>query len=177
MVSLKTKNYVLYGYDGKKTYKGASLRSRADEKYGRDFLARAIDLLLEHKTEEIGALYRQTLDDILNHRIPITHLARRERVTEKTFTSANKQRSADAARETPVGEYITVYERVDGSLGLLEEYEQHGRDERVEYYADKLYKFASRLKEAFGEEFGTVIPKPLASGAAPPIQHTLDLFG
>ncbi len=177
MVSLKTKNYVLYGYDGQKVYRGASLRSRADERYGREFVARAVDLLLEHRTSEIGDLYRNTIDDILNHRIPITSLVRRERVTEKTFTSSAKQRSADAARDTAVGEYITVYERADGSLGLLDEYEQNGCDERVEYYTDKLYKFASRLREAFGEEFERVIPRPLPSGALTPVQETLDLFG
>jgi DNA polymerase I len=172
MVSLKTKNYVLFGYDGRKTFKGASLRSRADETYGREFLAQAIDLLLEHRLAEISALYAQTIEDILNHRIPIEKLARRERVTDKTFTSANKQRSAAIAGNTAVGEYITVYERADGTLGLLEEYRD---DENVVYYMDKLYKFAQRLKEAFSGEFDTLIPKPGPNGL--PKQESLDLFG
>lgn len=174
MVSLKTKNYVLYGYDGKKTFKGASLRSRADEAYGREFIAQAVDLLLEHRLDEIGALYERTLDDILNHRIPIEKLARRERVTEKTFTSANKQRSAAVARNTSVGEHITVYERADGTLGLLEEYRPH--DESTAYYMDKLYKFASRLREAFGDAFDRYIPKPTAQGLPQRAQASLDLF-
>src|SRR5262249_31674101 len=46
MLSLKTKNYVLETYEGKRVFKGASLRSRADERYGRRFLAKAVDCLL-----------------------------------------------------------------------------------------------------------------------------------
>jgi len=176
MVSLKTKNYVLCGYDGKKTFKGASLRSRADEAYGREFIAQVIDLLLEHRLEEIGALYERTIDDILNHRVSIEKLARRERVTEKTFTSANKQRSAEIARNIAVGEYVTVYERANGKLGLLEEYEQNGRDENTAYYMDKLYKFASRLREAFDGAFDQYIPKPTAQGLPQRVQASLDLF-
>lgn len=174
MVSLKTKNYVLYDYDGKKTFKGASLRSRADEAYGREFLARAIDLLLEHKTEEIGTLYAERIEDILNYRIPIARLARRERVTEKTNTSASKKRSAAVARDTAIGEYITVYEKKDGMLGLLEEYTPH--DENTTYYMEKLYKFASRLQEAFPDQFAALIPKPTAQGLPKQLQVSLDLF-
>jgi DNA polymerase elongation subunit (family B) len=176
MVSLKTKNYVLWGYDGKTRFTGASLRSRADERYGRHFISRVVDLLLERRPEETGELYKRTIDDLLNHRIPIQDLARRERVTEKTFTSASKSRSAEVARDLAVGEYVTVYERKNGQLGLLEDYEANGRDERVEYYADKLYKFANRLREAFDSDFDRLIPRPGSDGSLPPVQEALDLF-
>ncbi len=175
MVSLKTKNYVLCGYDSKKTFKGASLRSRADETYGRDFLAQAIDLLLEHRSEEIGELYARAIDDILNHRIPIQKLARRERITEKTGTSSAKKRSREVAGSTAIGEYITVYEKQNGSLGLLESYAPE--DESATYYMDKLYKFAQRLREAFGVEFDTLFPKPTSQGLPHKGQESLDLFG
>jgi DNA polymerase I len=176
MVSLKTKNYVLYDYDGKKTFKGASLRSRADEPYGREFLAKAIDLLLERRLQEIGDLYAQTLDDILHRRIPIEKLARRERVTEKTFTSSSKQRSRELARDVAIGEYMQVYERANGKLGLLQEYEANGQDVNTTYYMDKLYKFACRLREAFGKGFDTYIPKPTPLGAPQRVQTSLQLF-
>ena len=93
MLSLKTKNYVLVTYEGRKILKGASLRSRADERYGRRFLAQAIDCLLEHDFEGAKQLYEQIIDDLLNKRIPIEDLVRRERVTEKTFSSDSKKRS------------------------------------------------------------------------------------
>ena len=173
MLSLKTKNYVLVGYNGKRTFKGASLRSRADEKYGRQFLARAIDCLLEHDPEGIATLYAQTIDDILNRRIPIDDLARRERVTEKTFQSEQKRRSASIAKNVPVGDYVHVYERADGELGLRSEY---ANDENVRYYMDKLYKFAKRLEEGFDGQFDLLIPKPNAQGLPHKLQTTLDLF-
>lgn len=174
MVSLKTKNYVLYGYDGKKTFKGASLRSRADEAYGREFLVKSVDLLLQHRTAEIGALYERLIDDILNHRIPIEKLARRERITEKTGTSTAKKRSAAVAGDTAIGEYITVYERKDGTLGRLDQYTPD--DENTTYYMEKLHKFAQRLREAIGDEFDALLPKPTSQGLPQKLQVTLDLF-
>ena len=176
MVSLKTKNYVLWDYDGGKRFTGASLRSRADERFGREFITQAVDLLLEKRTEEIGELYKQTIEDLLEDRIPIQKLARRERVTDKTFTSASKTRSADVAMGIAIGEYVTVYERKNGQLGLLADYEANGRDHRIEYYADKLHKFASRLREAFESDFDRLVPRPSADGSLPPVQETLDLF-
>lgn len=174
MLSLKTKNYVLVGYNGKRTFKGASLRSRADEKYGRQFLAKAIDCLLEHDHEGVGTLYAETIADILARRILIDDLARRERVTEKTFQSEQKRRSAAIAKNVPVGDYVHVYERADGELGLREEY---ANDENVRYYMDKLYKFAKRLEEALDGDFNRLIPKPTAQGLPHQTQTTLDLFG
>ena len=173
MLSLKTKNYVLETYDGRKIFKGASLRSRADERYGRRFLAKAVDCLLEHNFESVAELYAQTIDDLLNRRMPIEDLARRERVTEKTFLSEQKRRSAVVAEGVPVGEHVMVYERMDGTLGLLEHY---SRDENPKYYMDKLYKFAQRLREAFDGDFDRLIPKPTAQGLPHKLQTTLDLF-
>ena len=173
MLSIKTKNYVLVTYDGRKIYKGASLRSRADERYGRHFLTQAVDCLLEHDFDGIAALYAQTIDALKNRRVPIEELARRERITEKTFQSDQKKRAAKVAEGVAVGEYVKVYERADGSLGLLEDY---AGDENPKYYMDKLYKFARRLEEAFGGAFDRYIPKPTAQGIPHQAQETLDLF-
>ncbi len=164
MVSLKTKNYVLHGYDGKKTFKGASLRSRADEPFGREFIAAAVDLLLERRLDDLADLYARLIEDILNHQVPIEKLARRERVTDKTFQSSAKVRSAAVAANTAVGDYITVYERADGTLAKLEQYAPES--ENVGYYMDKLYKFACRLREAVGEGFDRLIPRPGPNGLA-----------
>ncbi len=174
MLSVKTKNYVLVTYEGRRIFKGASLRSRADERFGRQFLAAAVDLLLAHDVEAIGALYAQTIEDLLGRRIPIGDLARRERVTAKTFQSDQKRRSAAVAEGVPIGDHVLVYEKADGSLGLFSEY---ANDENVRYYMDKLYKFARRLEEAFGPSFDAVIPRPTAAGLPKKDQTTLDLFG
>jgi DNA polymerase I len=174
MLSLKTKNYVLVTHEGRKIFKGASLRSRADERYGRVFLAKAVDCLLEHDVEGVGALYAETIENLLHKRVAIEDLARRERVTEKTFQSEQKKRSAAVAEGVAVGEHLMVYEKKDGTLGLLADYQG---DENSKYYMDKLYKFAKRLEEALGDRFESLIPKPTAQGLPKKVQETLDLFG
>ncbi|MCE7700248.1 MAG: hypothetical protein K8E24_015930, partial [Methanobacterium paludis] len=174
MVSLKTKNYVLYDYDGNTIFRGASLRSRADEAYGREFLSQTIGLVLEHRLDDVRALYERTIADILNHRIPIDRLARRERVTEKTFTSVGKRRAARAAHDATIGDHVIVYERRDGALARVEEHVSG--DENTAYYMQKLYRFASRLREAIGERFDLLIVKPTAQGLPHAGQQVLDLF-
>ena len=177
MLSVKTKNYVLVTYDDRKIFKGASLRSRADERYGRRFLAHTVDCLLQHDLEAIGAEYAELIEKILNRQIPIEDLARRERITENTFQSQQKQRAAKVAEGSAVGEYMMVYEKADGSLGRLEEY---ASDANAKYYMDKLYKFARRMEEAIEGvnkgAFDRLIPKPTAQGLPHKAQITLDLF-
>lgn len=157
MISLKVKNYILLDYSGKRIFRGASVRSRADERFGRRFIAAAVDLLIENRTEAVSELYSETARRIKAREIPVQDFCRRERVTEKTFTSSSKRRAAEAAKNARVGDYISVYQREDGSLGLAEDY---AGDEDQDYLLDKLYKFACRLREAFGDDFGRLFPKP-----------------
>ena len=178
MISLKIKNYVLIEHGGRKVFRGSSLRSRADEPYGREFISQAVDLLIEGDSAGVGKLYEQLLDDIRNGRLPVEQFARRERVTSKTFNSSQKKRMAAVAQGTPLGDYVTIYERNDGEIGLIENY---AGDENRDYLADKLYKFACRLREAFGEEFDLLFPRPgsrlsAAREAEAAGQQTLDLF-
>jgi hypothetical protein len=97
--------------------------------------------------------------DILAGRLPVERLARRERVTEKTFSSPAKRRSAEAAKNAAVGDYISVYQREDGSLALAGEY---AGDEDRGHYAEKLYRFALRLEDAIGPDFDRLFPRPTA---------------
>jgi DNA polymerase elongation subunit (family B) len=159
MLSLKAKNYILVSYEGKKTFKGSSLRSRADERFGRVFLTKAVDLLLAEKLDDLSALYHDLLEKIENRELGIEQIARRERVTEKTFSSSAKKRNAEAMAGLSVGEYAILYQKEDKSLALAEEYAE---DEDIEYYQTKLYKFAQRLQAAIGDDtFDRLFPKPL----------------
>lgn len=157
MVSLKIKNYVLVGYDGRKTYKGASLRSRADERFGREFIARALDLLVEDRREDLRDLYASLAARIRDGALPLEQFTRRERVTGKTFQSEAKRRSREVARGRTVGDLMLVYQKADGSLGLAEEYA--GDEDRL-HLLEKLHKFASRLAAVIGPEFEALCPKP-----------------
>ena len=154
MLSLKTKNYVLQGYDGKLTFKGASLRSRADEKFGREFLNNAIQWLLNNEPDRVVAEYERLAREILNGTIDIEQLCRRERITQKSKQPNHPL--YPLAQRFQIGDYIMVYRKRDGTLGLLEEYAQ---DEDREHYVDKLYKFAARLEPLF-PDFETRFAKP-----------------
>lgn len=156
MLSLKTKNYVLQGYDGKLTFKGASLRSRADEKFGREFLNNAIQWLLNGEPARVVAEYQRLARAILNGEVDIEQLCRRERVTAKSKQHTHPL--YPLAKRFQIGDYIMVYRKRDGSLGLLEEYAD---DEDREHYVDKLYKFAARLEPLF-PDFAARFPKPQA---------------
>lgn len=156
MLSIKTKNYVLQGYDGKLIFKGASLRSRADEKFGREFLNRAIESLLNGKPHEVAEDYQRLAKQILNGEIEIEQLCRRERITEKSKQPNHPL--YELAKRFQIGDYIMVYRKQDGSLGLLEEY---AGDADCEHYVEKLYKFAARLEDLF-PNFDALFPKPQA---------------
>lgn len=175
MLSVKTKNYVLESYDGKRIFKGSSLRSRADERYGRKFLEAAVGLLLQGDRAGVGELYSRLVTELTNHRVGIDDLARRERVTEKTFSSDQKRRSKVIAEGVPIGDHMMVFEKANGELGLINEYHSPG-DENSKHYVEKLYRFAKRLEDAFGGEFSSYIPRPTSRTVSDSSQETLDLF-
>ncbi|HEY3333176.1 MAG TPA: 3'-5' exonuclease [Capsulimonadaceae bacterium] len=167
MLSLKIKNYVLEDENGRKIFKGSSLRSRADEKFGRRFLESAVDLLLSGRIEDLTTLYAKTQAAIDAGEFGIDDLTRRERVTAKMLSSDLKKRAADALKSSTYkeGDIVQLYQRADRSLALASEY---AGDEDREYYAEKLYKFAGRLRDAFkGDDFDRLFPKPLPYSKRP----------
>jgi len=178
MLSLKMKNYVLVEPNGHKIFKGSSLRSRADERYGRAFLTDAINLLLDDKADQLSKLYKDLLARIETGEMPIADLAKRERVTDKLLSSDMRKRAAEAIRGAGInqGEFVSLYQKKDKTLGLLQDY---AHDEDPDYYAAKLYKFAGRLKEAVGDDrFDLLFPKPIPAAKRPdPTQGAFDLFG
>ena len=174
MISLKMKNYVLAAYSGEKTFRGSALRSRADEPFGLRFISQAADCLLRGEPSAAVELYQSLAREIEAGELPLEAFVRRERITEKTFTSAGKKRIAQAAKKAKVGEHVAIYQRSDGSIGLAEDYES---DEDRDYLLGKLYKFAVRLREAFGEDFDTMFPKPSSRSKMEAAgQQTLGLF-
>ena len=69
---------------------------------------------------------------------------------------------------------MSVYQRCDGTIGLSRDYD---RDEDRGYLLDKLYKFACRLREAFGSDFEIMFAKPSARSRMEAAgQQTLGLF-
>ncbi len=177
MLSLKMKNYVLVEHGGHKIFKGSSLRSRADERYGRDFMTQAVNLLLDNNDAGLSEAYKSVLAQIEEGTLPLSEFAKRERVTEKFLSSEMRKRAADAIKGAGIkqGEFVSLYQRKDKSLGLAQDY---AHDEDTDYYAAKLYKFAGRLRDAVGDaRFDQLFPKPLPVPKRPdPSQMTMDLF-
>jgi len=173
MISLKIKNYVLLHHDGRHIFKGSSLRSRADERFGRSFLTGAVGHLLLGDEEAAAELYSEMADRIATGGMPIEELAKRERVTQKMLASGLRKRAADAIRGSihAEGDFVSLYQRSDGTLGLADSYDA---DEDRAYYLERLYKFALRLKDALPEDrFYKLFSR---AAAAPTGQTTLDLF-
>jgi len=159
MLSLKVKNYVLQREDGSLIFHGASMRSRADERFGREFIEQAVKLLLDGRPEELTSLYVQAARAIDRGEVAPYKLSRRERVTTRTFESKQKKRARAAVEEAgaSIGDYLRVYQSKTGALRPLDNYAD---DEDREFYVEKLYKFACRLEAALGEDFRRLIPRP-----------------
>ena len=177
MISLKTKNYVLEGYDGSVVLKGASLRSRSDESFFRKFLQEAIACLLLGDARAASHLYLESARNLASGQVPARELSRRERVTSRTFVSAQKRRLAEAAAGVSEGEHIHVYSRADGTLGLVPEsgnVADFAPD--TDIYLEKLYRFACRLEPAVGAPFSDLFPAPAKLRYALSGQGVLELF-
>lgn len=174
MLSLKIKNYVLLTHDGRHIFKGSSLRSRADEKFGRRFLIGAVTCLLGGDEAGAAGLYQSIADQIRSGTLPLDQLTKRERVTPKMLASGLRKRAAEAIRGSghEEGDFVALYQKTGGTLGLAEQY---AHDEDRAYYLEKLHKFASRLKEAVPHaRFLELFPPKNKETAG---QTTLDLFG
>jgi len=159
MLSLKIKNYALLTADGRLIRRGASLRSRADERFGREFLTAALLALLEGRPEALGALYAETQARLLAGTLPLADLVRAERFSNKSLATAARRmtpRALEVARSR-LGRRLSVYERQDGALALAEEYD--GDEDRVRYL-EKLHRFAARLRPALPDDFERFCPRP-----------------
>ncbi len=146
MVSLKMKNYALVERDGRTIMKGSSLRSRREEPLLREFLQEAVTLFVEGSNEAVRDLYFGFAGRIQRKEYDPRQICRWETVTEKTFSSDSNRRLAEAARGIAVGERLEVYQRVDGTLGRLENY---ARDEDTNYLLRRLRDMADRFTDLF----------------------------
>ena len=156
MLSLKAKNYVLVDYDGRLIVKGSSLRSRRDERVFREFVRKLAPLLINHQSDAASALYTQFADRLGAGQFDQREICRRETVTEKTFSNPNLRRLAAAAEGCKAGDRIEVYQRSDGSLARIENYDN---DEDRGYLLRRLHDMAGRFRSLFGDiEFDRLFP-------------------
>jgi DNA polymerase elongation subunit (family B) len=166
MFSYKKKNYALLDEAGNMTIRGSGLRSRGMEKYLRDFLSEMIRLLLENKGEEVGKLYRSTLERLARHEIDISSLAKTESLTEspdsyqqkikakKRGRAATYELALASGREFRAGDQVSYYVtgkgkkvRVFENSRLVSAHDPAHPDENVEYYQAKLLDLVKKFAE------------------------------
>ncbi len=149
MISLKAKNYVLLDHGGRLIVKGSSLRSRRDERVFRDLIPQMAGLLIRGNYEEASRIYLDLAERIQAGSIEVEDFCRSESITEKTFTNPNLKRLAHAAEGKAIGQRVAVYQRSDGSLAPVDNYDH---DEDRAYLLRRLHDTASRFRDLFTEE-------------------------
>jgi DNA polymerase elongation subunit (family B) len=156
MISLKAKNYALMSYDGELTLKGSSLRNRRDESIFRTMIREITPLILDRKPEQASVLYLDISARIQNGQLLPNEMSRTETITEKTFSNPNLHRLAAAAAGCKIGDRISIYQKVDGTLSRIEHYDE---DEDKEYLLKRLHSMVGRFTSLFDEtQFRTLFP-------------------
>ena len=169
MYSHTTKNYVLLDKNGNLTFSGATFRSRSREPYLRLALQRTASLVLQGRPAEAVAYIAQLKEDILQHNIPITLLAKTEILNDSLENYSKKieksSRNRAAAYEVAlkskyayaagkaVRYYITGNKksvRIFENAKELSLYNTAAPDENSAYYVGKL--------EALLEQFPLLVP-------------------
>ncbi|MCS7013399.1 MAG: ribonuclease H-like domain-containing protein [Chloroherpetonaceae bacterium] len=168
MISYMKKNYLLQGYDGKIKIKGSSLVSRSAEKFGRDFVRKGFECLLNEDIAGLHRLYVETRERILSKSMHVSEFSRTE--TLKSSLEEYKEEVKAGRRNKAItyeiaikkklqvskGDRITYY--VTGS-GLTGNYAERGKlasdwdpekpDQNVDFYLKRLDEFAEKFREFF----------------------------
>ena len=157
MFSYKAKNYALLDRDGAVSLTGAALKSRALEKFQRNFILESVTALLHGEPEEVERIYKRFHRAIAERSLPLEDFAksevlsdspenyakklaagsgRRSAAYELAAASGEKFRAGDKVRFYVVGGKAKV--PVVGNSKLLNAVGNGVRDENVAYYTAKL---------------------------------------
>jgi len=184
MLSYKKKNYALLQYDGSLKYKGSSLVSRSNEMFGRRFVFKAIDLLIQENIEGLHNLYLDTRDKIIRHdwagvddfsrtetlkdtgdqyRVDVGR-GRRPRAVAYEVAIKRENETRQTVRK---GDRITYY--ITGTAPnitafengrLASEWDPGQPDENTAYYLRRLDEFASKFELFFSSHDFRLIFSP-----------------
>lgn len=183
MLSLKLKNYALLAHDGRTVLKGSSLRSRREEPFLRRFLREAIGELLldptavEHVRETYLLAARRVIDNDLN----ANEIGRMETITHAMSDRRNGSRGLEGLRGERVGERIAVYQRADGTLARIADF---NHDADPDYLLRRLKDMTERFRPLFplDSDFAHTFPRVTTRSnidavTATPKTTQLNLFG
>ncbi len=168
MVSYMKKNYLLQSYDGKIKIKGSSLVSRSAEKFGREFVRKGFECLLNEDVAGLHELYVQTRERIINKEMDVSEFSRTE--TLKSSVEEYQQEVRAGKRNKAItyeivirnklsvskGDRITYYVTGSGLSGnyaergkLASEWNRDKPDQNVDFYLKRLDEFAEKFRDFF----------------------------
>ncbi|MEY2561341.1 MAG: hypothetical protein QOG51_1756 [Verrucomicrobiota bacterium] len=164
MFSYKAKNYALLTNDGEVIIKGGALKSRGLEKFQRVFLEEMIKLIMEGKSESIGALREDFEKKIRDREWNIDMLMKTDTLQDsldkyraKIAGSARNRAAAyelalASGRNYKPGEQVSYY--ITGTSKKVAAYENaklasafdpQNRDENIDYYVAKLDELVKKF--------------------------------
>ncbi|MEM8485660.1 MAG: DNA polymerase domain-containing protein [Bacteroidota bacterium] len=173
MLSYKKKNYALLTYEEQLKFKGSSLVSRSNERFGRDFVAEAIRLLLDEDVAGLHALYLATRDKIVQHAWQQVQEFSKTETLKDTITrykedvlTGKRTRAASyelaLKRQQASGQPVKKGDRISyyiagtglGSASfelakLADEWSPDQPDENTAYYLKRLDEFARKFEPFF----------------------------
>jgi DNA polymerase elongation subunit (family B) len=171
MLSYKKKNYALLGYDGRVKIRGSSLISRSIERFGREFIQKAIECLLHEDIESLHNIYMDYTQKISNRQVPTGNVVRTETVREsieeyeaairanRRNRTASFEAAINAGLSLRAGEKVSYY--IVGSdphqpsfmnARIYNKDDDSKRDYNTQYYIKKLDEYAKRFADFFEPE-------------------------
>ena len=168
MISYLKKNYALLDYDGTIKLKGSSLISRSGEKFGREFIRKGFEKLLEEDVQGLHDLYVSYKNMIVNHNWKIADFSRTESLKNtmeqyRTDTESGK-RPRSITYELALrkklsinkGDRITYYVSGSGLQSshfdkgkLADEWDDLKPDENTQFYLKRLDEFSQKFLPFF----------------------------
>lgn len=125
MLSYKAKNYILQEYNGKRNVKGSSFRSRKMEGFGKEFIKKGFDAILDGGIESLRELYLHYRGKIIRHEIPIEDLMSRSSLTKSLEDYKRDLSKPRVNRQAPY----------EVALYLRDRYKEPiGKGDKVSYY-------------------------------------------
>jgi DNA polymerase elongation subunit (family B) len=168
MLSYKMKNYALLGYDQRISVKGSSLTSRAMERFGRQYVVRCIECLLQDNIEGLHKAYTDMHQLIAGKQLDIRDFARTEVLRDplETYSAdvAAGKRNRSAAYEVALssGNIVRAGSRISyyivGSepnpksfewCKPAEAWDPNFPDQNVAYYLRRLDEFSEKFSPFF----------------------------
>jgi DNA polymerase I len=171
ILAYKVKNYALQTYDGKIIIRGSSLRSRGLERYLREFMQEAVELLLTSAVVDLGQAYDRYVARLMGRNFDIAWVTRTETLNESPDRYLQKlragKRNPSAAYEIALagerlyraGDQVSYY--INGSRKDVAAYENcrpvsafnpAHPDVNIAYYIEKLRHLKKRFEPFLPKE-------------------------